>query len=186
MLLTLMRPSLRLRVRTFRWLVPAVAAGLCLGCGSETSTEDAPIQPSGGICDAAVDRLEACGVPVLEPFDCDPTVEQQACQADCLANASCDDLTAATDRAPSTEASEDFWRCVYSCAGQYECADGQDQIPVVWVCNGEVDCADGSDEEDCEPSDAWFECNDDSDAIPSDWVCDGTPDCLDGSDEADC
>ncbi len=177
---------MRQHARTYRWLVSALVGWLSVGCGSDTTTEDAPTQPSGGICDVAADRLRACGVPVADPFECDPTAPQQACQADCLANAACDDLTAATDRAPSTEASDDFWRCVDGCSGEYECADGQERVPALWVCDGELDCADGSDEEDCEPADPWFECVDDSDAIPPDWVCDGTPDCLDGSDESDC
>jgi hypothetical protein len=125
-------------------------------------------------------------VLVGDTFECDPGIPQQACEANCLASASCDDLTAATDRAQSTVASEDFWRCVYGCFGEYECSDGQEQIPVVWVCDGDTDCADGSDEANCEPADPWFECADDSDSIPPAWVCNGEADCLDGSDETDC
>ena len=186
MLPEVMRPSLWRSARTVRWLVPAIVGWGCAGCASKTTSEDLPSQPSGGICDVAADRLRECGIPVEEPFQCDPTVPQQACQANCLAEASCDDLSAATDRAPSTEASDEFWRCVYGCAGEWECDDGQDQVPVIAVCDGEVDCADGSDEADCEPADPWFECADDSDAIPPAWVCDGVPNCLDGSDETGC
>ncbi len=142
------------------------------------------------MCARAESKLEGCNlIRSGSNLACqEPDGEAERCQANCMLNASCDDLQSLFCPSYVAQAQDiDLLDCYEACPTgeaseeQFTCGDGT-PVPADWQCDGEEDCGDGSDEAGC----VNFSCADGSDELPADWECDGFEDCSDGSDEAAC
>ncbi len=161
----------------------ALVTAACLGGGGNESAGG-----GGNVCARAESKLEGCNlIESGSKLACEePDGEGERCQANCLLNASCDDLRALFCGLVVAQ-DLDLLDCYDACpAGneneeQFTCGDGS-SVPADWQCDGEEDCDDGSDEAGC----VNFSCADGSDELPAEWECDGFEDCSDGSDEAAC
>jgi hypothetical protein len=139
---------------------------------------------AGTQCEAMTATLVACGLlPSGQPFDCqEPVGPQDACYADCLVAASCEDLAVVLCALapPSLYILGD---CLNGCDTQlFDCGDGT-QVPASYRCDQVLDCSGGTDEVGCPIAEA-FACPEGT-VVPG-GVCDGVIDCKDGSDELGC
>jgi hypothetical protein len=183
------------RLRPRAWLAVGLL-GSAAHCGGSSAHDGDGLLEAGtggtsaeaGIpnaCTDAVARLRECGIQIEQLTACDPTDAQSVCVAQCIIEAGCDELVAATQ---GTTLEAPVILCSLACTSPtlvHECADGQ-LIVATAVCDGLLDCVDGSDEQGCVEPDQWFDCADGTDTVPLGWVCDGITDCPDASDEAGC
>lgn len=126
---------------------------------------------------ALASRLQDCGIlsdGEVGPWATSPFYAPDACYQDCLATASCEELTEALCDVSIAL----LRRCDERCA--YRCPEGA-LIGLERVCDGIPQCEGGADEEGC----AGVECGDGR-FMPERLVCDGIPHCVDGADERGC
>jgi hypothetical protein len=163
--------------------VAGVAGLLAFGCSGDSAGGDGT---TGGAstCAVLVPKLQECGIITQGRVECDDADGFSPCVNGCLQRAACADLRGSL--CVGTDTSLDA--CAEQCEANeatFQCADGQETVPMSWKCDGEEDCFDGSDELGC-PTGISFACADGQDTIPMSWKCDGEEDCLDGSDEVGC
>ena len=106
------------------------------------------------------------------------------CRAQCVADATCEELEAYyCDADPSARVSD----CQAECLAP-ECDGGDRRYTLLQRCDGTKDCEDGKDEADCpKPDDDAPEyCEDSGERITVFTRCDGNDDCKDGTDERGC
>ena len=156
--------------RQLGYVTAAMTSVLAVACGGGGDDES----PS----DQVANKLQGCGLITegrIDDFDSE-------CAADCISEASCDELEAALC---SLDFSQDVALCVLGCeaSGDLFVCDNGEEVPGSWQCDGEADCDDESDEDGCGSTE--FSCGD-GETIPAAWECDGEADCDDESDEAGC
>lgn len=136
------------------------------------------------VCSRASSKLRGCNLLGMGTWsECEePVGAGERCQANCLLNASCADLSAALC---DDSFSASLEACVNACPDDEFTCDNGETVPMSWQCDGENDCSDGSDEVGCQSTVQTFACGD-GDTIPLDWQCDDEQDCTDGSDEVGC
>lgn len=141
----------------------SLLAGSMAGCASERA--------------ALAAQLESCGLlteGTVGPRTLDAVYAPDACYEQCLAEASCEQLSAALCRTSL----DLLLACDARCA--VRCGDGS-LLGVERRCDGFAQCADGSDEEGCQFA---LVCNDGR-GVPG-ARCDGSYNCPGGEDEQGC
>ena len=129
-------------------------------------------------------RLQECGL--VSPGEVGPQVTRSfyapdACYRDCLAGATCDELSNALCGTSITLERACDERCAFRCPDD-------SLIALERVCDGIDQCEGGADEEDCGAAPEAFSCRrSDGFEMQGDWFrCDRRTDCADGSDERGC
>lgn len=147
-------------------------------------------------------KLSACGFYTEGEVVEHPLYAPDACYDGCLAEASCEELSAAICRESIELRVRCDERCAFHCpmgelirreqecdgvenceggADEAECPEPDEACRFATRCDGVVACADLSDEQGCEP----FVC-DNGQRILGDVRCNGYRQCGDGSDEEEC
>jgi hypothetical protein len=113
-----------------------------------------------------------------------PDFQLARCLAQCVADATCQELEALYCTANPSARVRD---CQAACLTP-ECDGGERRYTLLQRCNGTDDCEDGRDEADCPELDenAPEYCADSGARITVFNRCNGTDDCEDGTDEANC
>lgn len=177
-----------------------VLVGLGAGCASEHA--------------ALVSQLQECGIVTegrVGPSTLSGLYAPTACYQQCLAEASCAQLSAAICRSDVSLLIACDQRCAVRCGdgmllgvesrcnGYEECADGADERGCLFDlvcrdgrrvpgarCDGSWNCPGGEDEEGCPPRNTTTRCDGGSRSFGEWDRCDGYADCVDGADERDC
>jgi len=181
------------------WRVLSGALGLTLagfvGCSSDDSDGGATptsrslnvaylvAYPAGSLCSELVRRQRECGLVLEGRYQgCIHFGDSaEACELDCVRDASCDELAGCGDEA--------YTICLDRCVGvePFTCADGT-EIPRRLVCNQSPDCAGGEDDlaSAC-PDIGYAPCRTTNETYYyASEVCDGVQNCSDGTDETSC
>lgn len=153
-------------------LFSAVAGTAC------SSSSDAG---AASYCDTWTGRERACSILGQGETNClNYNDGAEPCETQCIANASCAELTAATCGGDTTSSAYEI--CLAKCVGLQPVTCDNGRILDGYVrCNGNAECADGSDEQGC--AHTGYKCRTVNQFVDYPKFCDKHQDCLDGSDE---
>jgi len=164
-------------------LVLSAALLLASACGDDKVEPKTPNDGGGGTITDVREKVKAKLIS-CDVVDADSAIDlapigsvADKCAANCIADASCGNLTDLVCEGGATGA---LRTCLAGC--EFRCTDGTTNEETV-QCDGFEDCRNASDELNCD--EYYFACGNGDKTSPLD-VCDGMDDCGDNSDEQDC